>query len=251
VTSLHLQPPMTLARVTAVNRWILPAAVTVFGALALGALAGWLVWDEPISRWVFASRTTDLDQVFRELSFLGSTKVVLLVSAIAALLAARRCPRLALAIVAIALARPATEFLLKEFVSRPRPVGDRMVGGVGYSFPSGHPLATAASWGTLPLVAALYTRRRTLWWLIAGGVWALVVLVAMSRVYLGVHWTSDVVASIALAVVGVAVAERYVVRPACSCTGGVLPTSPGSGHRVDAHDVGEQAVEGPVLETTP
>ncbi len=250
VTSLHLHPPMTLARVTAANRWIMPAALAVFGVLGLGAIAGWLVWDQPVSRWVFDSRTTDLDQVFRELSSLGSTKVVILVSAIAALLAARRCPRLALAIVAIALARPATEFLLKEFVSRPRPVGDRMVGGVGYSFPSGHPLATAASWGTLPLVAALYTRRRAVWWAIAVGVWTLVVLVGLSRVYLGVHWTSDVVASIALAVVGVAVAERYVVRPACSCSPDDTPAPIGSGRGRDAHDVGAQAVEGPVLETT-
>ena len=157
--------------------------------------------------------------MFRELSFFGSTKVVLLVSAIAALLAARRCPRLAVAIVVIALARPATEFLLKELVSRDRPIGNRLVGGEGYSFPSGHPLATVASWGTLPLVAALYTKRRVLWWAIAIGVWTMVVLVAMSRVWLGVHWASDVIAAIALAVIGVAVAERFVVRPECRCSG--------------------------------
>jgi undecaprenyl-diphosphatase len=252
VTSLHLQPPMTLTRVTAANRWVLPAAFVVFTALGLGAVAGWLVWDEPISRWVVDARTTDLDQVFRELSFFGSTEVVILVSAIAALLAARRCPRLALAIVAIALARPATEFLLKELVSRPRPVGDRLVGGEGYSFPSGHPLAAAASWGTLPLVAALYTRRRALWWVIAVGVWTMIVLVAMSRVYLGVHWTSDVVASLALAVLGVALAERYVVRTACSCSHEVPAPRPlASGRGGDADDVGPQAVEGPVLETAP
>jgi undecaprenyl-diphosphatase len=239
---------MTLRRVTAANRWVLPAAVVVFATLMLGAITGLLVWDGPISNWVFASRTTGLDDVFRELSFLGSTKVVILVSAIAALLAARRCPRLAIAIIVIALARPATEFLLKEFVSRPRPIGDRMVGGEGYSFPSGHPLATVASWGTLPLVAALYTRRRALWWSIAIGVWVMVVLVAMSRVYLGVHWTSDVVASIALAVVGVSVAERFVVRSECACSPGA-PADPSSGHGVHADDVGAQAVEGPVLET--
>jgi undecaprenyl-diphosphatase len=242
---------MTLRRVAAANRWVLPVAVALLAVLGLGAISGWLVWDEPISRWVFDSRTAGLSDLFRELSFLGSTKVVILVSAIAALLAARRCPRLALVIIAIALARPATEFLLKEFVSRPRPVGDRMVGGEGYSFPSGHPLATVASWGTLPLVAALYTRRRMLWWSIAIGVWVMVVLVAMSRVYLGVHWTSDVVASLALAVVGVSVAERFVVRSECACSPGALEDhAAGSGHGVHAHDVGAQAVEGPVLETT-
>jgi undecaprenyl-diphosphatase len=245
VANLHLHPPMTLARVAAKQRWILPAAVILFAALGVGAVAGVLVWDEPITRWIVDSRTAELNEVFLRLSFLGSTKVVILVSALAALLAARRCPRLALAIVVIALARPATEFLLKELVSRPRPVGDRLVGGAGYSFPSGHPLATVASWGVLPLVAALYTRRRVLWWLTAISVWTLVVLVAISRVWLGVHWASDVVAAIALAVIGVAVAERYVVRPHCGCSS---PARRSSGCASEADDVGPHTVDRPVLE---
>jgi membrane-associated phospholipid phosphatase len=248
VTSLHLEPPMTLARVSARQRWILPTAGIVFVVLGLGALAGVLVWDEPITRWIVSARSGDLDAVFRQVSFFGSTKVVFAVSALAALLAARRCPRLALAIVVIALARPATEFLLKEFVSRPRPAGNRLVGGAGYSFPSGHPLATVASWGTLPLVAALYTKRRLLWWAIAVAVWMLVVLVGISRVWLGVHWASDVIAALALAVLGVAVAERYVVRSHCRCSAGA-PTSR-SGCRSEADDVDAQAVDRPVLEAT-
>ena len=247
MTALHLHPPMTLARVTARQRWILPAAAILFVALGIGAAIGVLIWDEPITRWLVDARSDGLNDVFLQLSFLGSTKVVILVSAIAALLAARRCPRLALAIVVIALARPATEFLLKEVVSRPRPVGDRLVGGEGYSFPSGHPLATAASWGTLPLVAALYTKRRTLWWLTAIAVWTIVALVAMSRVWLGVHWASDVVAAIALAVIGVAVAERYVVRPQCKCS--PAPNA-SSAHLTHEDDVSAQTVDRPVLETT-
>jgi undecaprenyl-diphosphatase len=236
---------MTLRRLAAAHQWVLPAAALLFLVLAVGALTGALFWDEPITRWVVGSRSAGVDEVFLELSFLGSTKVVLTVSAIAALLAAKRCPRLAIAIVVIALARPATEFLLKELVSRPRPAGDRLVGGEGYSFPSGHPFATVASWGVLPLVAALYTKRRALWWAIAVTVWTLVVLVGLSRVWLGVHWASDVVASVALGVLGVALVERFVVRSACACA---IP--PGSGHGSHADDVGAQAVDRPVLQTS-
>ena len=106
-----------------------------------------------------------LDDVFLEVSFLGSTKVVIVVSAIAALLAARRCPRLA----------------ARDRRDRPRAPGDRVPAeGVrelarvrlatgwwavrGISFPSGHPLAAVASCvGTLPLVAALHTGLHVLW----------------------------------------------------------------------------------------
>jgi undecaprenyl-diphosphatase len=253
VTSLHLDPPMTLRRLVAGRPWILLAAAIVFAALGVGAVAGVLAWDGPITRWVVEARTAQLDSVFLRLSFLGSTPVVLAVSAIAALLAARRCPRLALAILVIAAARPATEFLLKELVSRARPDGNRLVGGVGYSFPSGHPFAVVASWGMLPLVAALYTKRRLLWWISAVTVWTLAVLVAASRVWLGVHWASDVVAALVLGVLGVALAERYVVRPDCTCWSGWARTKSSdtetSSCAFEADHVGAHAVDRPVLET--
>lgn len=237
---LHRHPPTTLGRATAGRPWILPTAAALFVVLALGAIADALPWDEPINRWVIETRTPWADRVFRRVSFMGSTPVVLSVAAAAALVAWRRCPRLAVAIVVIALARPLTEWGLKELIDRPRPAGDRMVNGKGPSFPSGHPLATAASWGLLPLVAALYTTRRWLWWSIAASVWLLAVLVAASRVWLGVHWASDVVAALALAVLGVAGAERFITathrRDSC-----------GGSEVLDADHVDEQVVDRPVL----
>ncbi|HEX7132248.1 MAG TPA: phosphatase PAP2 family protein [Iamia sp.] len=234
---LHVHPPMTMARVHAAQRWLLPAAVIVFGALAIGALGGWLFWDAPITNALVDLRTTTLDGFFKRVSTLGSTRVVIVVSIVSAALAWRRCPRLAVAIVVIALARPLAEFALKELVGRDRPVGDRLVHGEGYSFPSGHPLAAAASWGTLPLVAALYVRRRWVWWSIVVGVWALVVGVAASRVWLGVHWTSDVVAGLVLAVIGVAGAERFITATHGGCSGGL-----------EADDVDQEVVDRPVLD---
>jgi undecaprenyl-diphosphatase len=207
---LHARPPMTLARMGVRHPWVLPVAFGVFLFLALGAVLDVLAWDEPITAWLVDSRTPWLDTVVRKISFLGSTRVVLPVAGVAALFAWRKCPRLALAIVVIALARPLAEWGLKELVDRPRPAGDRMVDGTGPSFPSGHPLATAASWCLLPLVVALYTHRRWVWWVVSVAVWALAVFVAASRVWLGVHWASDVVAALALAVLGVAAAEWFI-----------------------------------------
>ena len=215
---------MTVGRIHAAQDWILPAAAILVSVLAVGAAGGWLFWDEPITNWMVDARTAGLSEFFRRVSFLGSTRVVVVVTLVAAALSWRRCPRLAVAILVIAVARPLAEATLKELVSRDRPSGDRLVPGRGYSFPSGHPLATAASWGMLPLVVALYTRRRAVWWGIAIGVWGLAVLVAVSRVWLGVHWTSDVVAGLALAVLGVALVERFIFPAQCGCAAEPGPT---------------------------
>jgi undecaprenyl-diphosphatase len=206
----HRHPPMTMARVHARHSWILPVTAVLFLLLAVGAARDALPWDKPIFDAFVDMRTPWLETLARRVSFFGSTRVVLIVAAIAALLAWRRCPRLAVAIVVIVAARPLAEWGLKELIDRQRPIGNRLVRGTGPSFPSGHPLATAASWGLLPLVAALYTTRRAVWWSISIAVWTLAVLVAASRVVLGVHWPSDVVGGLLLAVIGVAGAERFV-----------------------------------------
>jgi membrane-associated phospholipid phosphatase len=207
---LHQRPPYTMGRFHARYPWVLPIGAVLFVLLALGAAFELLPWDEPITRAVVDLRTPTLDAVARRVSWFGSTYVVLTVAAVAALASWRRCPRLALAIIVIALARPLIEFTIKELVGRERPTGDRLVNGKGPAFPSGHPLATAASWGLVPLVVALYTARRAVWWTSAVAVWLLAVAVAASRVWLGVHWISDVVGGLLLAGLGVLAAERFI-----------------------------------------
>jgi undecaprenyl-diphosphatase len=207
---LHAEPPMTLGQLAARVDWLLPATAIAFTVLAIAAAFESVPGDHILTRAAIDARTPATITAARAVSRLGSTPVVLTVAAVAAGLSWRRCRPLAAAIVVLALARPLVEFGYKELIGRERPAGDRLVRGRGPSFPSGHPFATAASWGFLPLVVALYTPRRTVWWCVAVGVWTLAVLVAASRVWLGVHWVSDVAGGLLLAVLGVAGSERFI-----------------------------------------
>ena len=199
---LHRNPPATPA---AFYRNRLPlllaiGALFAFFAIAAATASGWLLlrWDEPIQRWVESQRTDGLDTFFREVSGLASTRDVLILAPLLAALAWPRCRAVAIAIAAAAVARPLLEFTLKEVVGRDRPNLTRMVHGEGYSFPSGHVMAAVALWGLVPVVVGLYTRRRAIWWASAVVSGIIIVLVAGSRVYLGVHWFSDVLAGLLL-----------------------------------------------------
>jgi transposase len=209
--------PLTFRTVR--QRWPLLILLAVLVPLVLGALAmvdgdRFLFWDAPLTAAAVDHRGTVIDNVSLAVSRLGAWPVVYPLGAAFALAAARRSSRLAWIIVATVAARPAVEWLLKEIVERPRPDGARLVAGTGFSFPSGHVLAAIATWAFLPAVVALYTRRRSLWWASVGVAGSVVALVAWSRVWLGVHWTSDVVASLALGYLAFNAVEAWLQRSA-------------------------------------
>jgi len=213
-TPLTTRTPVTFRAVR--ERWPLLVPFAVLLPLALGIAAmidhSLLFWDTTITSAAVDSRGTWVDQLALTMSRLGAWPIVYPAAAGLALIAYRRCPRLALIIVLTVAARPAIEWLLKDIVERPRPAGDRLVPGTGFSFPSGHPLAAIATWAFLPAVVALYTHRRALWWAAVAASTTIVMAVAWSRVWLGVHWTSDVVASLALGYLAFNALEAWAHR---------------------------------------
>jgi undecaprenyl-diphosphatase len=193
----------------------LPFAVLLpllLGAAAMVDAGRLLVWDAPLTARAVAHRSPWIDEMALAISRLGAWPVIYPVGALLAWCASRRSRTLAAVIVVVVACRPALEWLLKDLVARPRPDGARLVDGTSYSFPSGHVLAAAATWAFLPPVVALYTRRRALWWAAVGVAGSMVGLMAWSRVWLGVHWTSDVVASLAIAFVVLSAVEAWLHR---------------------------------------
>jgi undecaprenyl-diphosphatase len=203
--------------------WLLVGAgalVVVLGVLAAIDGGRLLVWDRPITDAAVELRSPVVDRLALWVSRLGSTPVVLVAGAAGVALAARRCRAVALVMLAVVAARPPFEWLVKEIVARPRPTGARLVTGTGFAYPAGHVLAAAATWGFVPAIAGLYVRRRWVWWALTGMACGVILLVAWCRVWLGVHWASDVVGSLAIAFVALSAAEAAIERqhrPACPC----------------------------------
>lgn len=84
--------------------------------------------------------------------------------------------------------------LLKNIVQRPRPEGYQLIMETGYSFPSGHSMVSMAFYGLLIWMVLHYVYdRRKRHWLVAALI-LLIFMVGISRIYLGVHYASDVLA---------------------------------------------------------
>jgi undecaprenyl-diphosphatase len=209
-----------------------------------------LTWDEPIQRAVESNRGSTVDQIFLSISLLGSTVPVLVLGSVASAVTWRRCRAVGTALLVATFSRPLLEFTLKALVDRDRPDFERLVAGNGPSFPSGHVMAAIALWGLMPLVVSLYTRRRAIWWASVAIAGALILSIAASRVYLGVHWFSDVAGGLVVGtffLLGIeAVLIRQHTRHPCQLLGSADDPPDGAAVSGEPDDASERADRVPV-----
>ena len=137
-----------------------------------------------------------LPSAVRDVTALGSSTVLtLLVVATAGFLALRRHVRGALLVLAATMLGAAAITLIKALIGRARPdLIDRLMVETSHSFPSGHAANSAIVYLTLATLLFPAVRERRLRAYLLALALGLTGLVGVSRVYLGVHWPSDVLA---------------------------------------------------------
>lgn len=170
-------------------------------------LVGWAVgelWlsivgsaDLEVVREVAAQRTAALTSIAKVVTWAGSAFLLVLLALVSSLALARAGLRREALAVALSLGGAMLlSDLVKLLVSRPRPPVEHLQAVTGSSFPSGHATQASAFWFSLALVLRARGASRKVTGLAAAVAGVLVVAVAASRVYLGVHYPSDVVAGI-------------------------------------------------------
>lgn len=99
---------------------------------------------------------------------------------------------------AIAISSLALMFILKRLFSRERPLIPLLEEARGLSFPSGHALMSVTFYGLLIYISWHSIKNKSLKWTLISFFILLILLIGFSRIYLRVHYTSDVLAGFAM-----------------------------------------------------
>lgn len=198
------------------RRWGKEASLA---AVTLGSIGGFIVvtraiggkhgspFDRAVVRAMGRARHPVSNALVRGVTFFGGVIGATLVSA-TAIAVTRQRPRLAWQVVAGAVGGISAELGFKRIFRRERPT---LLGHLervtSTSFPSGHSMAAASLYLSLAFVGSRSRRLRAHRGALLAGASGIAAAVGASRVYLGVHWPTDVIGGIALGTAWACVAE--------------------------------------------
>ncbi|WP_455136555.1 phosphatase PAP2 family protein [Thermophilibacter sp.] len=192
---------------------VLLVAALVFMLLLEDVAEGGVMRLDTMAYELFVERLRSdaLTPLMEGVTSLASVVVLAVMAAVIAALAPGKEPGWCVSVNLVGVV--ALNQVLKFIVQRPRPDGFRLVAESGYSFPSGHSMVSMAFFGLLIWMIWRYHRRdvmRVVWCVVFGLV---IVLVGVSRIYLGAHYASDVIAGFCVSLAWLAFYTR-VVAPA-------------------------------------
>ncbi len=185
----------------------LALAGVVIGGAVLGVLAllvrasdtGLVTLDRSAAVWGAHNETTLSTTVLRAVTQLGATVTITILSIAVAVFEYRRAPSRSVPgyLALVVIGQLVIVNLIKLVVARARPGIDPLAGFSGASFPSGHTTAAASFYAAAALMLG---RGRSLQVrsILAGVAVGGALAVGASRVFLGVHWFTDVLAGLAL-----------------------------------------------------
>lgn len=151
-------------------------------------------FDRAFSLWVHAHAAPWLDELLQTITDGGAWRTLLVISlAVSGWLFLCQHKRAALLPLLAFSFSYLVNPLLKRTFQRARPMLWEVLDRPSdFSFPSGHAMSSIMVYGTVAMVLTqLYPRQRWFFWGTTAG---LIFLIGFSRIYLGVHWLSDVLA---------------------------------------------------------
>ena len=185
---------------------VLLAAAWLFGEIAedvvnhdlpLGTI------DMNVAAWLHARATAAGTSVMSVISDFGAPLTDIAIASVLALILLWRRARYWLLALVLAVAGGALlNIIIKHLIHRQRPIFEDPIQTLtSYSFPSGHAMGSTLLYGMLAAIVIGHTRDWRLRALAIAGASSVVAMICFSRIYLGVHYLSDVIAGFLAGVV--------------------------------------------------
>ena len=184
-------------------------AVLVFIGVAVGVQTGYLDgFDDAVRYRVYSIRSEKLTMFWKFITHSGDREIVIMLGIVLLLVKSLR-NKYGVKFAIAALSSTAIYQGMKYIFQRPRPdIALRLIEESGYSFPSGHSMNCLVSYGILAYLLLRYCENRKLAKLLSVGLGLIVILIGLSRVYVGVHFPTDVIGGWSLGI-AVLVAMMY------------------------------------------
>ena len=175
-------------------------AVIIGGALLCFAYVAYqisaaevLSFDTAIREWVYARRNPGLNRVLITITYLGNWQMVSLMGIFLLMVKSTRM-NMGIPFAVISLSSIVVYKAAKEIFQRPRPdFAVRLIEEGGYSFPSGHSMNGLVCYGILIYLIRRYCKNRKLANVLTGLLGFLIIAIGCSRVYVGVHYPTDII----------------------------------------------------------
>ena len=191
---------------------IFAAGLVLFVLLAILMVTGNLQWfDDPIREWVYSIRNPALTEVLKVITYMGNWQTITLLCIVLLLFRKTRL-RYGVPVSAGAIFVTIFNRIIKLIFKRPRPEESlHLIEEGGYSFTSGHSITSMVVFGLLIYLVRKYVRNRKAANILTAALAVPWIFIGLSRIYMGVHFPSDVLAGWALGaavLIGIIVLEE-------------------------------------------
>ena len=149
-------------------------------------------FDSVVYNFLVNNRNEVLNNFFKIITQFGSAIVLIIITILCVIFI--RDKKYKILVPANLVTIAIINIVLKNFFLRPRPDELRLIEETGYSFPSGHAMASTAFYGLLINIVHEKVENKILRNTICIMLGLLILLISISRIYVGVHYTSDVIA---------------------------------------------------------
>lgn len=173
---------------------VLGVTLILLAVFAILALTGHVFWLDKFNIVVANNRTTFATKFFKIFTHLGSfiTLAILAVIAVVLLWFVAKKKRMSVFYLACFGVVAISNFIIKRIIKRPRPIHLMIIKETGFSFPSGHSMMSFVFFALLIHFVYKSIKNKWLKWLIISACAVLIGAIGFSRIYLGVHYFTDV-----------------------------------------------------------